>query len=457
MRTKKKTRNTLYTQAFFGQSPACTYPHSHGSSQVPCSLVSAAGMTYAEINREISVGSKALLAATHYLDGACTFNERGEPELKVPPEGIDTFELKELDQCMTQYDAVCDEFAIVEDDITSSIGGTDDASGDDGKDPTKVIVAKVQKVHLKPRYTNAVIDACICAVQFFLVEKKFNFMMENFDDIARQNEARHGVESPPRPPPTLTRMFNDPKRLVQDEAKEGKKPRPPRRPDMKAAMLLTKRLCMLATKDIQAVNRSIKNEDYSSAIINNAIFKHNRAPANIPDDIVQALYDFDYVYNEIVDLREQTTRLRDRIRCTMVIWVSTSKEAWEYGRTHIHDFPDMRYYEYLRVSLVALYTVWLRVEAKIFRYCEGQGGLQSLGLTPRIEEALQIRQQGSEGVERDFEASSQNLKVFVRSVDDMVKQLEGVNKDPGLETHELEDDWWKVFMPGPRQVIGVQR
>ncbi len=446
MRTKRYMRDKLYTQAFFGQSPACTCAHTHGSDQAPCNLKTRAGTTYAEISREISAATKALEAATRGIDSACTANERFGPEVVDQSQEIDTFELKELEQCVGHYDGVLEEFGSIEEDIIGSISDEVDATGDDKQDVTKAVEATVKRIHLKQARVNALVDSCLCSVQFFNVDKKFNFMMEAFEEIARQHEARNGVDSPPLPPPTLTQKFNDPVKLLVDEATERKEPRPRKRLGMEAAMLSTKRLCMLAIKDIQAVNKSISDENRPPVVTNNTAIPRNRKAADIPEDIRQALCNFEFAYDEIIDLREKTTKLRDHIRCTMMIWVSTSKDAWEYGKTHIHEFPDMRYYEYLRNSLRALYTVWLRDEAKILRYCKEQGGPESLGLSPKLEEALQIRTQTLEGFEREWEASTEQLKTFLSSVDDMMKQLEAVDKDLN-PTNERGDYWWKFFMP----------
>ncbi len=449
MRTKRNTRNKLYTQSFFSQSPNYTCTHSHGPSQAPCNLMAAAGMTYTGISREILAATKALeAAAADCLDGTSTMHASERPKLPVHPEWIETFELKELEQCVISYDEVYEEFAVVEDMFINSIDEKIDAVESDRKDATEVVAAKAQRAHLQQQRTNEFIDSCLCTIQFFIVEKKFSFMMEDFEEIARQHEARHGKKSPPLPPPTMIRKFNDPRKLLLDVIKERKEQRPRKRLGAVAALPLTQRLCILAIKDIQAVNRSISVEDHPPTITNNtASTPSSRTPASIPDYIRQALCDFEYVYDEIVYLREKTTGLRDHIRCTMMIWISTSKEAWEYGKMHIHDFPDMRHYEYLRVSLGALYVVWLRVEAKIFLYCEGQGGLQCLGLNAKLEEALDIRNQTWEGVERDWETTSRKLKTFVISVDNMVREMEDVNEDRGVETNKIGDDWWKVFMP----------
>jgi len=447
MRTKRNTRNKLNTQAFFGQSPACTCPHIHGSIHTPFNPEATTGMTYTEISRQIHATTQAFGAATRCLDGTHTVNENNDVEVAARSEEIDTFELRELEQCVAHYDEMFQEFESVEENIILLTSEKVDATADDKEDITKRIEAIAKKIHIRQASTNALIDSFICAVQFFNVEKKFNFMMEGFEEIARQHETCHRVDSPPLPSPTLTQKFNDPTKLLLEEARERKEPRPRKRLSIEAAMLSIKRQCKLAIKDIQVVNKSVNYGYCPSVLTSNVVTPRSDTLADIPDNVRRALCDFEFVYDEIVDSREKTTRLRDHVRCTMMIWVSTGKDAWEYGKTHIHEFPDMRYYEYLRVELGALYVVWLREEATILRYCEDKGGPQSLGLTPKLEEALDIRNQTWEGVERDWEASSQKLKTFLSSVEDMVKQLEGIDIELKMETHESGDDWWKVFMP----------
>ena len=452
MRTKRVTRDRLETQAFFSQSPACTCHHCHGSHRAYCNLKAAAGISYTEISREISAATKALKAATICLDGACTVDKSDEPEVASQSEVSDTFELEELDEFVAQYDEVYEDCASIEEDLIDSIGEKAGAAMEEHDGAANVTTARVKAILHKQRRTNALIDSYICTVQFFNIDKKFNFIIEAFEAIARQHEARHGEESPPFALPTLTQKFNDPIGLLMDESKENREPRPRKHLDAETAMLSTKRLCVLAIKDIKAVNRAISDRDYHVTLIDNAATTLSRMPASIPEYIRQAISDFEFLYVEIVNLREKTMWLRDQIRCTMIIWMGTSREAWEYGKTHIYEFPDMRRYEYQRISLGALYTVWLREEAKIFRYCASHGGLQSLGLKmPKLEEALEVRNLGWEGVERDWESSSQKLKTFISSVEDMVKQLEGVDNEVDVEMGDREDDWWKVFMPAHKE------
>lgn len=440
MRTKKDTRNKLYTQAFFGQSPACTCPHIHNSVHAPFNLEATTAMTYAEISRQIHATTQTFGAATRCLDGTHSVNNNNEVEMAAQSEEINTWELRELEQRAARYDEMFQEFWSVEEYIIRLTKKTL------GKDIAKKIEAIAHKIHVRQASRNAIIDSFICVVQFFNVEKKFNFMMEGFEEIAREHVTRTSKDSPPLPSLNLTQKFNDPTKLLLEAVGERKEPRPRKRLSLEAAMLSTQRQCKLAIKDIQAVNKSVSFGYCSSVLTNNAITQHSDTRADMPEHVRQALCDFEFVYNEIVDSREKTTRLRDHIRCTMMIWISTGKDAWEYGKAHIHEFPDMRYYEYLRVELSALYVVWLREEATILRYCEGKGGTQSLGLPPKLKKALDIRNQTWEGVERDWEACSQELKTYLSSVEDMVKQLDGIDIELRMETHEPGDDWWKVFL-----------
>ena len=452
MRTKKSTRDILETQAFFSQSPACNCRQCHGSHGTPCNLKAAAGTSHTEISHEISAATKALKAATVGLEGTCTVDKSDEFNILVQPEVTDTFEFKELEGFAAYNDEVYEECASIEETLVDTIGERTDAAREQHEGAANVTAARARNVLRKQRQTNALIDSCLCTIQIFNVDKKFNFIIKAFEAIARQHEARHREKSPPFLQPTLTQKFNDPIGLLVDEFKENRKPRPRKRLNAEMAMVSTERLCMLAVKDIQTVNKAISDRDYRLTLTDNAATTLSRMPASIPEYIRQAISDCEFLYDEIVNLREKTTWLRDHIRCTMIIWLGTSREAWEYGKRHIHEFPDMRRYEYQRVSLGALYTVWLREEAKIFRYCASHGGPQSLGFKmPKLEEALKIRNLGWEGYERNWESNSQKLKTFVSSVEDMVRELEGIDEDVDVETNDREDDWWKIFMPGHKQ------
>ena len=440
MRTKRSTRDKLETQAFFNQLPACSCRHCRGSHQTPCDPKAAERITCTDISHEISAATKALKAATSHLESACKTHNDDEPHSTVQPEVIDTFELEELEEFVAHYDEVYDECASIEEDFVDTMGEKIDATDECGS-AADMTEARARNILCKQRQTNASIDSCLCTIQFFNVDKKFNFVKDGFEAIAHQHEARHGESSPPLLPPTLTHDFNDPIGLLVDELKANKKPIAQKHLNAQSAMLSVKRLCVLAVKDVQAVNKSISDGDYYRTITDNADTVCSRMSTNIPEYIRQAIVDFDFLCDEIVILRERIMWLRDHIRCTMIIWMSTSKEAWEYGKTHIHDFPDMRRYEYQRISLRALYVVWLREEAKIFHYCDRHGGLQALDLKiAKIKKDLEIRNMGWQGLERDWESSSQELKTVVSSVEDMVKQLECAAKNVDSKTEGRGDD-----------------
>ena len=446
MRTKKNARDKLHTEAFFGQSSACPCTHCHGSSQAHCDPMAGTEMTSAEISRKISSATKTLQAAIEVGSSSLTEEGDGQNEM-AQPENLGTFELVELDQCLIDYEEVLDELASDEESTRASIREKVTAVWNNDRHPTKIFATLLDIFDLKQQHANAITNSCLYMAQFLNADKKFRSMIEAFQEVAHKYEARHGQGSQPLAPLSLNQYFDDPIALSMREVQKKKKPRPGKRLCMEEAAALTRRLCMLAIRDVQIVNKSISDDRHSSALAFDVATTSSRIREDTPEYIRQALCDFEFVYDEIANSRDEIIRMRDHLRCTIMAWVNTGREAWEYGKTHLHDFPNMRRYEYLRVSLIALYTVFLRIETKIVRYYAGHGDPKSIDLTPRLEKALRTRILTSEEAERDWEEKIRKLKAFAISVDDMIQRHEQLEEELDLQIDHSGDEWWKVFVP----------
>ena len=449
MRTKKHTRNKRYTKAFFNQPPPYAHNNSHGSTRAACQRRPNAETDFAKV----SAAAKVLQAAIKAEHSKLAEGSGGQ-NMMDKPEKLNTFELVEVDQCLVEYDEVIDELAA---DEVKKILSLHEKMNDlwNGRNSTNTSATRHEIFDLQQQLLTATVNSHLHVVRFLNGEKKFRSTIEALEEIPRKHEARPGEESRPFVPVSLKQYFDDPVHFSVHKTRGKQELRSAVRLCMEDAATINMRFCELAIENVQAINRSISDDDQSLAMAYAAATKRAPAtefdpfPAGIPEHIRQALCDFEFLDDEIACLRDEVLKIRAHLRCTIMTWVRAGREAWKYGKTHIHDFPTMRRYEYLRVSLAALYIVFLREEKKILRYCAGPGGLESLEMTPKVAKVLSVGKMTPAEVEKDWDERIQEMKAVLMPVDHMIEQQEKVDRDLELKTKNNEDDLWKVFMrPG---------
>ena len=191
--------------------------------------------------------------------------------------------------------------------------------------------------------------------QVFNVEKRFGMVEEACCTLQNQDwelEGRPYVHEINGKAPTSLRAIWD-----MPTMHCAKKATKPKASHFKAAK---------AAKEIQRHVKVVLNEAQTANQIATkaAEIKIPKAPlklvhyganisASMPEDIRQRLFDLEFLYEEIMQYNDSVFWKRDLIRSTFQMWISASRECWEYGKTRVHELRTMREYEYERNSMLA--------------------------------------------------------------------------------------------------------
>lgn len=192
------------------------------------------------------------------------------------------------------------------------------------------------------------------------MEEKY-YILKN--DVDKQQNKPHFEGDPPR---TLREIWNNPAILCKKPLKEAPKkqtketPKKEKKSDALLATAQLKRHMKEVTSNMPALKRAVTAAEKITLPQVPSHFAQYGVliPATVSKEILQRLFDLEFLFQEIVDLQELVVRERDRIRATFLIWSTAGRACWNYGKTRIFELKDMRKYEYDRVSLLsACYVV----------------------------------------------------------------------------------------------------
>ena len=272
-------------------------------------------------------------------------------------------------------------------------------------------------------------------LQLFIVEKRFGFLEETLAMIMFEHATEPGFVSPKKPSMTLRQIFDSPEFLLPDsdaiKAKQDRdRERQQRRKESDWLELLVtfKKNYKEMVELIEAQKGAIDDKPAQIKLSTMTFgYVDVEIPHNIPRKIRRRLCDFSFVSEDMENLAPVVSELRDRARSRLMYWFSTNREAWQYGKKHVHEMPSMRKYEYHRKSFAAMYTVATHEYLKIAKYFKSKRG--STFLTPTLAEALNL------GDDRTFEQTKADWLISKEtchdedchtSVDEMIIQLDGM-------------------------------
>ena len=285
------------------------------------------------------------------------------------------------------------------------------------------------------------VNLATCLAQLFNQEKAFGFFEQDCRHIRHRAEGCAGgfVENDP---PTLRQLFREPMKLgVQTKEREAKERK---KRDISAILRDSGRLSKLAVKDAESVNKQISEQEAQVPPLPAKLtYDGVGIPTAIPQEVRQSVYDLVFTCNQIHAMRVELMRLREAIGGTLLTWVNTSKEAWEYGTEHIHEFPDLRKYEYTRVALQASYLVAYREEYKLFTYFNSD--TTSKGLCAPLEAAFS-KAENIEKINLEWDQRTEKVMNAFSSIEDMVRRIDSLNKtlnEDADKTENTGNEWWK--------------
>ena len=272
---------------------------------------------------------------------------------------------------------------------------------------------------------NEILNHAVCIVQLLNLEKRFSFFEEDCRHVRYKAEAWAGSQVK-KDPPTLRHMFKDPRNIMLSDGSVEKPPQRRKR-DIKAVLADQKRLGGLAIKEIRAVNKLVRVEEPEvPPLAADVTYAGCRVPEALPVPVRQSIFDLGYTCQEIHIMKPELFRLRDMIGTTLMIWAGTSKVAWEYGRDHIHEFPDMRRYEYTRTAVRAAYFVASREESKVLDYFLANPATKQL--FPELESIIRKNGRTRTQLQAEWEERITRLTLAFTSVKDMMEHLEKLVK-----------------------------
>ena len=261
------------------------------------------------------------------------------------------------------------------------------------------------------------------SVELFNLDKRFGFSEEDTRQIVAQAESWSGRKLD-REPKTLRQIFNDPMSLLEADTPTKMEKRP--KSTNFVALLKFRRLSKLALQDVQAVQKIVTEKSAELPLVpTTAMFRGCLLSDTVPEKIRQSAYDLQFIKENMMDLHDQLLLLRETIRDAMLIWITAGSAAWEYGTAHIHEYPNMKKYEYLRTTLQADNLLAHREEHKILSYFLSSG--RSEGVCPELQTKLSKDGQDLNMLSKDWDDRKQRLMDGFLPVEEMVKRLNALN------------------------------
>ena len=288
--------------------------------------------------------------------------------------------------------------------------------------------------------------SCIRPVQLFNVEKKFGFVEEQYASVILDDTDDPRLPAPVVPPLTLRQMMDNPEDLLPKQEKRHREAKKLRGSELTRLFQRNcKEMIEMARSNKEAINDKPAGTPSPPLKFE---YAHAEVPANIPTRIRQRLFDLEFISVNVGGLVPVVDKQRSYVRTVIQYWFSTSPEAWEYGKKHIHEMRSMREYEYNRTSLAALYAVAALEYVKIVRFFKSKGGASLL--TPALARALNLDGDRTfEQIEAEFEIKG-GTKYSPRSfgpVDEMISQIDGMfeGEIPRISVGKI--DWWSYLVP----------
>ncbi|MCJ1271010.1 hypothetical protein MMC22_010909 [Lobaria immixta] len=432
MRTKKSVRNQLHTQAFFGQvaqaSGGC--PCGDESCKVSKPERESTGTSRPERTTAMEAACKVFEQMTESLDEMSLLEESSGLVEADRVNIAGTFELVDIEGNIAHIDNVglyfdrvlCSKLDSIYEktrDVEMMAAGTGNQ------------LAELDKIIAQSQAWTELINFAACSVQLFNVEKRFGFFEQDYRHIRYHAEA-WAHESPQKDPPTLRQIFECP---MQPKAtvERTKKPKERKKRDINAILGDRSRLGKLAVKETQALNKLVPDQETQLPSLPVAVtYDGVEISDAFPEAVRQSAYDLTFSNEEIHGMEVELMMLRETIRRTMLIWVTTSRKAWEYGSTHIHEFPDMRRYEHVRTALQALYVVAFRTASKLFTYFCTEDRRQ--GLCPKLEAYFVKFERNPEKMKEEWDRRVTRAKDSFLSVEELLEHMR-----PFCATHD--EDW----------------
>ncbi|CAD6591426.1 MAG: hypothetical protein ASARMPRED_005383 [Alectoria sarmentosa] len=477
-RRKKELRDSILTHSFFNQGvcPCCSgRTHNHNTSSLKpddpnynklaefgpdyeklSSVMTSSWMvkynTLTPQEREklhASIAMSPTIKNPKAVMQALTLAQKqmnDEPTMADDFPPMETFDLDNLDEVAKTYDGLCKGYKDEEErgmaDLAGLVSNLAVTASDANRSPEDRLAAELDMHNLNIHSKITLpLTSCLRQVQLFNIEKKFGCVEESYQALCNDDKKRRGEDVPAEMPQSFRQKWNDPFKLVEAAPKPRKK-KAKKRLGVDEALVELKRNCKLAMEEMQDLKKVISDAEKPIVLPSvpaSFTYADVPVPEDLPDHIRQRFFDAEFAFNEVVVLQEKASQQLLKVRGVFVAWYSTNDEAWEFGKTRIHEMPVFREYEYTRNELHSLFYVAARQEVKIVEFYSSEGAPK---LPQAMNTALKLNSLSPKEFEEYWELRCLKLQQTIPSVDKMLAEIDVMLKETAEEDHP-KIEWWK--------------
>lgn len=333
-----------------------------------------------------------------------------------------------------------------QDEVTRSLVGVWEIYGKSTSTAEEKLAARCNRVLFGLDYRKEELDVMLCHLQVFNVEKTRNDVADLYLEIRRQEAARHGFKFKTK---ASREEYDKVKRARKPDGKENETHRQRKRLAFDPALAAFEQQWVVTAHNVTVVCQEVNDEPVKlpTSPPDDLTFNHVELPEGLPQDIRRAIEDVEFIFVEILHLREEIIELRDKVRNTLMIWSSCKDESWANGKKQAHSLPQMITYERTRSWLLTCYVLQRCEEDKIRRYAK-ENKLEGV-FSPKLCAALGLGPHEGDLPEDAWDTTVANWKIRAPSLDEMLEQCEEVRASviSGAESHATirHGDWWKAL------------
>ena len=273
-------------------------------------------------------------AATRALKLACTqMNDAPATADPFPP--IEDWDLSGLDEVAKKYDANC---GLYQDDEERNIATLADLIGnlavtarDLERSPEDRLAAELE-IQTLSFYSKVMVplNSCFRQVQLFNIEKRFGFVEESYQAVGNDDRRWRREAVPAETQLSYRQKWNSPFNLTESA------PKPRKKNEKKAlggiaALEKLQRNCKLAFEGMKVLKETTNDAEKPIELPNmpaSFTYADVTIPKDIPNHVRQRFFDAELAYQEVMNLQDEASTLRLRVRVTFVAWYSSGDEVW---------------------------------------------------------------------------------------------------------------------------------
>lgn len=348
------------------------------------------------------------------------------------------------------------------DNTKEIIGMSMDIAQDSGCTINDRTVAECSHTLARVMHMGEELDAMLCFVQAFNADKPLHVASEQYFEIRKDDAARHGT-SLSGELPFLAKIDAESAKLDgtaqrgKTNRKEKRGPRPRKNAAIGMALAEYAQNWKAAVQVVQEVRQGITVETAAlpGPPPEDLTYFSHKLPLGLPQHIRQEIQDIEFVLQEIYCMRKNITKLRDKARNILTVWLACDSTTWTYGTKHAHESPHMVFYEQFRLWLAACYIVWRRGEDKIHRDVK-KDGLKDM-FSDTLTKALGITNADEEFRAREWAPMMEVMKQEANSFAEMLEECKDARRKFCKEEESEPRDKFVVWLRERAKAVDLEQ